>query len=271
MLTITSKPLGVMDAGYARDRAVRPHLAFRFRTRAEVVVQAVRRYGDTTYVRLLDIGAAEGRTLSEMATSIGPGEYVGIEYDDALRAAHRALPSDVRIIVGDALSLPQELADGTFDVVSMLAVLEHLSDPSTALCEAHRMLRAGGLLIATCPDPFWDRVAERCRLASAAHHVTRIDLPRLRELVESVGLVVLEAHRFMWAPIALLPYVKVPVSPRAALTTDAFVDKVPVLRRLCVNAYVIARRTAVVLGTEENGNRRSQVMPASLAKGFPPC
>ncbi len=46
---------------------------------AEVVVRAVRRYRPAGSLRLLEIGAAEGRTLVETASAIGTGEYIGIE------------------------------------------------------------------------------------------------------------------------------------------------------------------------------------------------
>lgn len=250
MLTITARPIGVMNAGYARERAIRPHLAFRLRCRAEVVIRAVRRYVDAERVRLLDVGTADGRTLREMAASIGPGTYVGVEYDDTLRAAQPPLPPGVSLMAGDALSLPRELTEGSFDVVSMLAVLEHLPDPLRALREARHVLRPGGLLVATCPDPFWDRAAESCRLASASHHITRIDLARLRELAELAGFEVLAARRFMWAPIAILPYVRIPVPPRVALSVDVVIGKVPPLRLFCVNTYVVARRNETPLGHE---------------------
>ncbi len=231
-----------MDASYALGRKTKPHLLFRLRSRAEVVVRAVRRYRAGGSLRLLEIGAAEGRTLVEMASAIGVGEYIGIEYDDGLRQAHAPLPPNVKLIRGDAMSLPSECGQASFDVVSMLAVLEHLSDSSAAMAEAFRILKPGGLLVATCPNPFWDAVAHRLRLVDESVHVQDISLAGLRELATSNGFETLAARGFMWAPLAALPYLGIPVSPKFALDLDGLVDRLPWLRKLCVNAYLVARR-----------------------------
>jgi SAM-dependent methyltransferase len=55
-------------------------------------------------------------------------------------------------------------ADQTFDLVSLFDVLEHLDDDKQALIEAFRVLRPGGLLVASVPAYGWlyannDRIA----------------------------------------------------------------------------------------------------------------
>jgi len=45
------------------------------------------------------------------------------------------------------------LEDETIDCVTMLAVLEHLSDSKRVLFECHRILKSGGVLILTTPSP----------------------------------------------------------------------------------------------------------------------
>jgi len=240
--TLSTVPAGVMDASYVRDRLTRTHLSFRLRARAQVVVRATWAHGLRGPLKLLDVGAAEGRTLLEMVKSYGVGEYVGVEYSEEIRKLHPPLPSNVRLLAGDAHALPDELERDHFDAVSMLALLEHLPDPMKALAEARRVLRPGGLIVATCPNPMWDAVAGRLGLVRDEHHMQRIDRKRLAELIAEAGFEVLSARPFMWAPVAILPYLRLRVPPGLALGVDGIVGRIPLVRGLCVNAFVVGRR-----------------------------
>jgi SAM-dependent methyltransferase len=64
-----------------------------------------------------------------------------------LAAARRRHPDLALVKVADRLPF----ADGAFDSVSMLDVLEHTSDEQAALMEVRRVLRPGGLLVLTVP------------------------------------------------------------------------------------------------------------------------
>jgi SAM-dependent methyltransferase len=83
--------------------------------------------------KVADIGCGYGR-LRDIVESAG-GEWVGIEPFDTPADAVRASAED----------LPFE--DGTFDVVVMDAVLEHIPDVSAAFAEAGRILKPGGLFV----------------------------------------------------------------------------------------------------------------------------
>lgn len=96
--------------------------------------------------RLLDVGHGAG-TLLEAAAKLG-WECWGTEIS---ASAHRACTGrGWQLHVGDIVDLA--LPDASFDVVSMVELLEHVPHPRTQLDAAARLLRPGGLLYATTPN-----------------------------------------------------------------------------------------------------------------------
>jgi len=106
---------------------------------------------------LVDVGAGRGE-LIVCAGELG-ASAIGIEYSEAaIKLAQRTLaahgnPAGVQMLAADARALPLE--DNCADVVTMLDVIEHLTETeqAAALNEVHRILRPGGrLLIHTMPN-----------------------------------------------------------------------------------------------------------------------
>lgn len=126
------------DQAYAREEAARRRT---FRRGLEWVQQAV------PGGRLLDVGAATGFLLVE-ARDLGY-DAIGIEPSRwAAEEARRRFGVEVR--VG---SLEQAgFAAASFDVVTMVDVLEHLVDPFAATREVARILRPGGVFYVVTPD-----------------------------------------------------------------------------------------------------------------------
>lgn len=96
--------------------------------------------------RALDVGCATGIFL-EAATKAG-WEVEGI--DISSYAVSQALEKGMRARVGElsAAQFPQ----GTFDVVTLWDIIEHVTEPSTLLAECERILAPGGLLAISTPD-----------------------------------------------------------------------------------------------------------------------
>jgi 2-polyprenyl-3-methyl-5-hydroxy-6-metoxy-1,4-benzoquinol methylase len=104
--------------------------------------------------RVLDIGCADGALFAALGNSVGAGS-LGV--DPTLR--------EPLAVNGCALLpgfFPQAVpADaGPFDVVTMLAVLEHFPQSSHASLRSgcERFLRPGGKLLITVPSPQVDRL-----------------------------------------------------------------------------------------------------------------
>ena len=238
-------PRGVLDKTYAAGRRDKAHLVFRYKVRARIVADAIKSHvGTSGSFRLLDLGSAEGLTLLELNSSLPLGTYVGVEYNGELVRCAPELPSNIRLVTGDVTHLPEGIQDTPFDIVSALAVLEHLAEPDKAVAEAARSLRQGGLFVATCPNPFWDAVAARLGLLQGIDHVTDMNKDRMIRIAEKAGMEVLSFERFMWAPVGVLTYLQVPVSPSYSLKLDRRIRRVRIFDWLFANQYVIARRNS---------------------------
>jgi len=101
------------------------------------------------------------------------------------------------------LSSPLPFADGEFDHVVMLAVLEHLQQPEAVLREAFRILTPEGSLILTWPSGLVDPilgVLHALRLVSdemeSGEHQKRIPVETLRATLQKIGFRQLFHRRF---------------------------------------------------------------------------
>ena len=90
--------------------------------------------------RLLDVGCHTGIFL-EVARRAG-WEACGVE--PSRWSADRARARGLQVVDGTLAAA--ELPEGSFDVVTMWDVVEHLADPLAELRRARRLLRPGGLL-----------------------------------------------------------------------------------------------------------------------------
>jgi ubiquinone/menaquinone biosynthesis C-methylase UbiE len=98
--------------------------------------------------RVLDAGCGAGGYAAAYARR--GARVVGVERQrEKLRAADRA-QSGVTLMAADLCELP--LKRECCDVVVLNEVLEHVPDQRSALREAHRVLRAAGMLIVLSPN-----------------------------------------------------------------------------------------------------------------------
>jgi SAM-dependent methyltransferase len=162
------------------------------RGRQNVVCRILQRYAPPR-ARILDVGCGTGATSAALRRF---GDVRGL--DMGLAALRHASARGLVVALGSAENLP--VGDAQFDVVVALDVLEHLDDDRRALDEIRRVLRPGGVFLATVPAyPFlWSSHDE------ALGHRRRYRRAQLRERISAAGF-----------QIALCSYIMASVLPIA--------------------------------------------------------
>lgn len=141
--------------------------------------------------RLLDVGCSIGLFL-ELARERG-WQGIGLELGErALHHARDVLGLDVR----DVRIEQAGFEPGSFDVVTILSVLEHTTDPRALVREAMRVLAPGGVLYVITPNV--DSLACRILHEHAAtfdgrNHLVYFSPRTLADLLEREGLEVVES------------------------------------------------------------------------------
>ncbi len=136
-------------------------------------------YERTGKLQILDIGCGTGAMLDELKPF---GSVVGADFSpEALQfCVTRGAPGG--LARADVRRLP--FADGAFDVVTAMDIIEHIDDDKAASSEIFRVLKPGGRLLVTVPafPSLWSEHDE------ALHHFRRYTAPRLKDLFQRVGL-----------------------------------------------------------------------------------
>jgi len=146
--------------------------------------------------RLLDIGCgAHARLLRTVEPYLASG--VGVDF--------KAPPLESAKLSTRCAALGESLpfGDAQFDLVTMLAVLEHLEHPAAILREVARVLRPQGGLVLTAPahaaKPVLEFLAYRVGIVSAAEirdHKRYFNPAELVELARGAGLQTERCGRF---------------------------------------------------------------------------
>lgn len=145
---------------------------------------------------ILDIGSGLGFFLLHGKER----GWNGVGVEPAKTAAAHARSLGLKVHEGLFDGLPAR-ALGTFDVVNLATVLEHIADPATLLREARSLLSPGGLVCVVVPndynplqlalrevdgyEPWW---------VAPPHHINYFDFATLRGLFDRVGLDVVHSE-----------------------------------------------------------------------------
>lgn len=146
--------------------------------------------------RVCDLGCGlEAAFLDYAADRIATGVGLDDQVADGAQGRWRRVRGDLRS--------PLPFADGEFDHVVMLAVLEHLTEPEKLLREAYRVIAPEGSLILTWPSSLVDpilNVLHKLHLVSdemeSDEHQRRIPVETLEQMLHRIGFQRFLHHRF---------------------------------------------------------------------------
>ncbi|HVN59833.1 MAG TPA: class I SAM-dependent methyltransferase [Gaiellaceae bacterium] len=157
--------------------------------------------------RILDFGCGRGDLLAHLfARGIAAR---GLEFSEESARTTSARFAGQPLFQGIAAG-PAELEDGSFDVIFLVEVIEHLLDDQIpeALTEVHRLLAPGGHVVVTCPNG--ENLAAdsvRCPDCGAVfhrwQHVRSLDPASISALFESHGFRTEKVEGVYWG---LTPY-----------------------------------------------------------------
>lgn len=190
-------PFGVYDIDYFEGRQRKRQLVYRLRRRTDEVERALRRYNTGDLRVIVDVGTADGLMMADLRQRFGSLTFLGIDYSLPLLRA-TALEG-VQKAQGDALALP--VRDNLADAVIATAIIEHVPDADKLLRECRRVLRPGGLLVLTTPNPLMDHIAEKLGILKDAGHSQTFTLKQLAARVTACDFEVVEARKFMFSPV----------------------------------------------------------------------
>jgi len=132
---------------------------------------------------VLDVGCGLGDTLAGIT---GDHSLLGIDYAMSnVMATRRRLGSRAVVIRTSADRLP--FSDASVDACLCIEVLEHLPDDAAAVREIARVLKPGGILVASVPSAYyWPQYLE------LIGHLRHYNRDGFRRLLEAAGLDVAE-------------------------------------------------------------------------------
>ena len=118
---------------------------FWFKAKRDFLKIVIDRFLSQKKAKILDVGCGTGAVLQDLKKN--GYDVFGIDSSD--QAIFYCIQKGLNVKKGDATNLGYE--KDTFDAVMLLDVIEHLEDDKSAVAEAYKVLKPGGIAIITVP------------------------------------------------------------------------------------------------------------------------
>ncbi|MBI2048135.1 MAG: class I SAM-dependent methyltransferase [Parcubacteria group bacterium] len=155
--------------------------------RRRILEDALKRHVASSHLEILDVGCGPGGNILFLKKF---GNVTGIDSSkEALSFA--ATQGFLKTVESGGEKLP--FPDQSFDLVSILDVLEHMDSDEQALGEIFRVLKTEGLLLLTVPAYMWMWSEHD----EALHHKRRYGYKELRKKIINAGFSIEEMSYFV--------------------------------------------------------------------------
>lgn len=190
-----------MDINYARERDSKRSTKYRLWRRTIEIISALEEFALKPVKDIIDLGTADGRMLYSIKKTFPESRCIGVELNQELVNFGKLHFPEIEIVQGDIHVI--DFPDKSFDVALLTAVIEHVTAPEKALSEANRILKHGGLLVLTSPDPFWEYLATIVGHLKDGQHNKVMTISQLSNLIKQNGFTVLKTKKFMLSPVGM--------------------------------------------------------------------
>jgi SAM-dependent methyltransferase len=130
-----------------RDKSISlGHPSYVWRFGQDRRLDLIRRFVPLEGKRILDVGCGVGMYVQKLLAFSSTVFGVDIDLEKARDARKRC--ELITVAPAEALPFPE----GTFDVILLHEVIEHVADDAQALKEAHRLAKDGGTLVVFAPN-----------------------------------------------------------------------------------------------------------------------
>ncbi|MGK7940431.1 MAG: class I SAM-dependent methyltransferase [Crocosphaera sp.] len=168
---------------------LRLNIAWRFDKGISIDGQWIHQFFGNKIVDICEIGCGSGNLLSDLS-QMGYSVF-GIEPN----ANSLAFKKDFDVYLGTAEDIPDEILSKQFDLIIINHVLEHCLNPLTALTNAYKMLRSGGVLLCQVPNnesKFLTSTGVTWEMLDIPRHLNFFNSSNLTKIVEKANFKVEE-------------------------------------------------------------------------------